>query len=282
MLHDAKTPSLGLDPRCVPQHPNLMGPGITSSESRFRCHPFPGVRRYDVADRFHFSEQQPGSTSQDGRSDSMTGNSSNDQHAKAHDLFKDPQTWGQLTDGQSPIEIEIGSGKGLFLQHAASANPAHRFIGIELAAKFANRAAQRLHKRELQNVRMLRGDAKRFLQDVVPDQSVVQVHVYFPDPWWRNKHKKRRVLNHQTLSDIFRILVPGGALHFWTDVRDYYEHICVDIMDQFAFLGPRYVPEKVATHSMDYTTHFERRARTDGMPVYRAIFEKPNASKSST
>ena len=193
---------------------------------------------------------------------------------KAIDLFAEPRRWEDLVGAEKPIELEIGSGKGLFLQHAASAQPEHTFLGIELAAKFANRAANRLAKHKLPNALMLRGDAKRFLQDVVPDASVVQVHVYFPDPWWRNKHKKRRVLNEQTLSDIYRIIQPGGAFHFWTDVRDYYEHICIEVIDNLPFLGPRYVPERVATHSMDYTTHFERRARTNDMPVYRAIFEK--------
>lgn len=197
---------------------------------------------------------------------------------KAHDLFTSPKTWAELVTDERPVEIEVGSGKGLFLQHAAAAQPKHQFLGIELAAKFAHKAAGRLKRHELTNAQMLRGDARQFLQDVVPDATALQVHVYFPDPWWRNKHKKRRVLNHQTLADIYRVLVPGGAFHFWTDVRDYYEHICIEVMDHFTFLGPRYVPERVATHSMDYTTHFERRARTDGMPVYRAIFEKPTSS----
>jgi tRNA (guanine-N7-)-methyltransferase len=120
---------------------------------------------------------------------------------------------------------------------------------------------------------MLRGDAKQFLEKVVPDASVQRLHVYFPDPWWRNKHKKRRVLNEQTIHDIQRVLVPNGEFHFWTDVLDYYEHICGEMMDRTTLYGPRYVPEPVAIHNMDYTTHFERRARLNSQPVYRAVFE---------
>lgn len=192
----------------------------------------------------------------------------------ALDLYTEPVTWPEITPSDRPVELEIGSGKGLFLMNSAAAHPEHHFVGIELAGKFANRAAERIAKRELTNVCMLRGDAKRFLSDVVPDDSLVKLHVYFPDPWWRNKHKKRRVVNEQTLADIVRTLKHQGEFHFWTDVLDYYEHICGQVMDLTPLQGPRYVPERSAEHALDYTTHFERRARTNAQPVYRAVFTK--------
>ena len=195
---------------------------------------------------------------------------------QALDLFQQPQLWTDLISGNRPVELEIGSGKGLFLQRAAEERSQHDFVGIELAAKFANRAAQSIARNNLANVKMLRGDAQSFVQDVVPDAAVVRVHVFFPDPWWRNKHKKRRVLNEATLANIQRVLQVQGEFHFWTDVLDYYEHICSQVMDLTKLTGPRYVPQRAATHSMDYTTHFERRARTHGQPVYRAVFVKPN------
>jgi tRNA (guanine-N7-)-methyltransferase len=191
------------------------------------------------------------------------------------DLFRSTATWRELIGpGEQPVELEIGSGKGLFLQHAATRAPDHIFIGIELSAKFAQRAAQRLARHGLTNVRVLRGDAQRFLGETVPDESISRLHVYFPDPWWRQRHKKRRVLNEQTLADIERTLAGGGEFHFWTDVADYYEFICSQVMELTRLQGPRYVPEKEAQHEMDYTTHFERRARLNSQPVYRAIFDK--------
>ncbi|MCR9292841.1 MAG: tRNA (guanosine(46)-N7)-methyltransferase TrmB [bacterium] len=192
----------------------------------------------------------------------------------AWDLFRQPLSWPEIVGSKDKLELEIGSGKGLFLQNAASVSPDRFFVGIELSAKFANRAAQRLHRHGITNARMLRGDGKDFLHEVVPDEVLDRLHVYFPDPWWRNKHKKRRVLNRVALHDIQRVLKPGGSFHFWTDVLDYYEHICGEVMDHTQLAGPRYVPERVASHSMDFTTHFERRARNEGQPVYRAIFEK--------
>lgn len=201
---------------------------------------------------------------------------------QACDLFTNPQRWEQIVPADHPhVELEVGSGKGLFLQVAGAAFPERHYVGIELAAKFANRAAKRVAKAGLNNVVMLRGDAQRFLRDVVPDSSLMRLHVYFPDPWWRNKHKKRRVLNDQALRDIERSLRPGGELHFWTDVLDYYEHICGRVMEITRLAGPRFVPQRTASHSMDYTTHFERRARTHGQPVYRAIFDKCPAAAAN-
>jgi tRNA (guanine-N7-)-methyltransferase len=106
----------------------------------------------------------------------------------------------------------------------------------------------------------------------VPDESVVAVHVYFPDPWWKAKHKKRRVLSDETIVHIQRVLKPNGELHFWTDVLDYYEIAVPRIVELTTLAGPFYVPEPSSSHSMDYRTHFERRTRLNGLPVYRARF----------
>jgi tRNA (guanine-N7-)-methyltransferase len=193
----------------------------------------------------------------------------------AIDVIANPLTWGQLVPANACVEVEIGSGKGLFLQGAATARPENFFVGIELAAKFADRAAVRISKSDLTNVKMLRGDAQVFLRETIPDNVATRIHVYFPDPWWRNKHKKRRVLNEQAILDIQRALRSGGEFHFWTDVLDYYELICGQVMDTTNLLGPRFVPERPANHAMDYLTHFERRARLNGQPIYRAVFVKP-------
>jgi tRNA (guanine-N7-)-methyltransferase len=100
----------------------------------------------------------------------------------------------------------------------------------------------------------------------------VAVHVYFPDPWWKAKHKKRRVLSDETIVHIRRVLKPNGQLHFWTDVLDYYEIAVPRIVELTDLSGPFYVPEPTAMHTMDYRTHFERRTRLNGLPVYRARF----------
>jgi len=173
-----------------------------------------------------------------------------------------------------PIELEIGSGKGLFLTREAQQTPDRFFIGLELATKYAKDAHAKLEKLGIPNACFIACDAVALMQQDIPSESLIAVHVYFPDPWWKSKHKKRRVLSDDTIRNIERALLPGGNLHFWTDVLDYYEEAVARICELTQLRGPFYVPEPEATHSMDYRTHFERRTRLNGLPVYRARYEK--------
>ena len=172
------------------------------------------------------------------------------------------------------IELEIGSGKGLFLTREAEHNPSRYFIGLELATKYARQAQSKLERLPIDNACFVACDAVAVMEQDVPDASLRAVHVYFPDPWWKSKHKKRRVLSDATIQNIERTLRPDGELHFWTDVLDYYEEAIASISELTKLHGPFYVPEPPALHGMDYRTHFERRTRLNGLPVYRARFAK--------
>jgi len=101
------------------------------------------------------------------------------------------------------------------------------------------------------------------------------VHVYFPDPWWKKRHKKRRVMRKSFLRDVERTLRPGGSLHFWTDVEEYFQTTLELLPACTALLGPLPVPEIPAEHDMAYRTHFERRTRLNEQSVHRAEFRKP-------
>lgn len=189
--------------------------------------------------------------------------------------FRDPIDESRFRSAMAtslPIQLEIGSGKGLFLTNAASRTSDHFFIGLELATKYAREAQAKIERLKIDNAAFIASDATRVIATEVPDESVVAVHVYFPDPWWKAKHKKRRVLSDETIVHIQRVLKPKGQLHFWTDVLDYYEIAVPRIVELTKLCGPFYVPEPTATHSMDYRTHFERRTRLNGLPVYRARF----------
>jgi tRNA (guanine-N7-)-methyltransferase len=195
-------------------------------------------------------------------------------HLKTIDDMPLPWNASQLFPQDLPLEIEVGSGKGLFLNSAAKQNPAHNFLGVEIAAKYARHAAAKLAKNGYKNAVMLSGDAQRLFIEFLPDQSLVAVHVYFPDPWWKKRHHKRRVMNDRFLGEIYRTLTPGGSLHFWTDVRERYDEILELIAAHTPFIGPLEVPERQAEHDLDYRTHFERRMRLTDQPVYRAEFQK--------
>ncbi|MDZ4658749.1 MAG: tRNA (guanosine(46)-N7)-methyltransferase TrmB [Bythopirellula sp.] len=187
-----------------------------------------------------------------------------------------PLPWNpsKLFGREAPLEVEVGSGKGLFLQSAASAFPEHNFLGIEVAHKYARFTAARLAKRGLDNAMAVQGDGLRLFRDMIPDNSLAAVHVYFPDPWWKKRHHKRRVLNEAFVADVYRTLNPEGRLHFWTDVKEYFDATLELIAAMGKLTGPLAVPEKAPEHALDFRTHFERRTRLKEEPVYRSEFIK--------
>jgi tRNA (guanine-N7-)-methyltransferase len=187
-----------------------------------------------------------------------------------------PQPWDSTAvfDRPAPLELEIGSGKGLFLAQAAAKQPDHNFIGIEIAERYATYSAARLARSELANARMIHGNAERVFAECLPDGAAIAVHIYFPDPWWKNRHHKRRVMNDQFLPQVERILQSGGSLHFWTDVEEYFQAAVERITAVTKLAGPIAVPQREAQHDLDYQTHFERRTRLHGEAVYRSEFRK--------
>lgn len=195
-------------------------------------------------------------------------------HLKTFDELPNPWDPAALFDRQAPLEVEMGSGKGLFLQNAARATPEHNFLGIEVARMYARFSASRLAKRQLTNAVMVSGDGLRLFRELLPDASLAAVHVYFPDPWWKQRHRKRRVLTPEFLQDVARTLQPGGLLHFWTDVQEYFESTLELLAEVPALRGPEPVKEKSPEHDLDYRTHFERRKRKDGLPIYRSLFTR--------
>jgi len=174
----------------------------------------------------------------------------------------------------APLEVEVGPGKGLFLRNAAAAHPEVDYLGIEIARRYAQFAAAQLAKRGLPNAVVVCGDAVRVFQEVLPDAVAAAVHIYFPDPWWKKRHKKRRVIRESFVQRIEAVLHPGGTLHLWTDVEEYFQTACDLLAAQTRLDGPYEEPEAPAQHDLDYRTHFERRTRLQGNRVYRGLWYK--------
>ena len=175
----------------------------------------------------------------------------------------------------APLELEIGSGKGLFLRSAAAAHPEIDYLGVEIAKRYALHAAARLAAAGVPNAVVAAGDAAIVMDQVLPEGSVAAVHVYFPDPWWKRRHKKRRVLQDTLVRQMERLLASGGTLHFWTDVEEYFQTAQGILLRETRLEGPFDVPQRPAEDAWDYRTHFERRTRLAGKPVYRCEFRKP-------
>jgi tRNA (guanine-N7-)-methyltransferase len=173
-----------------------------------------------------------------------------------------------------PVELEVGSGKGLFLSAASQARPDTNFLGIEIAAGYARLCAGKLAAAAAANARIIHGDAQRLVRTMLPEESLAAIHVYFPDPWWKARHRKRRVLSGPFLEHAGRVLTTGGRLHVWTDVEDYFLEAMAAARATGLFTEPAEEPAKPAEHDLDYRTHFERRTRLAGEPVWRAVLHR--------
>jgi tRNA (guanine-N7-)-methyltransferase len=185
-----------------------------------------------------------------------------------------PFNWRQIYGNDSGVEIEVGFGKGLFLLNAAQARPQTNFLGIEIERKYQLHTATRLAKRRLDNVRLVCGDARLVLRDYVPERSVQAVLVYFPDPWWKTRHRKRRLFTEDFAAACVRVLCPGGPLELATDVEDYFAFI-TNMLDSLAALRRLPPPaESAAQNDLDYLTNFERKYRKEAKPIWRAAWAR--------
>lgn len=190
------------------------------------------------------------------------------------DIPAPPLNPGELFGNVHPLEIEVGSGRGLFLVNAGMQCPDTNFLGIEYDFKEARRGARRLQKRALANVRIIGADARVVMAKYLPDGCAAALHVYFPDPWWKRRHKKRRIFNAEFLVQAARILQVGGLLHAWTDVEEYFRVITELVAENSAFTALPVPEERPAAHDMDYHTSFERKKRKLGLPIFRARWQR--------
>lgn len=182
--------------------------------------------------------------------------------------------WDEFFGNDNPVELDIGCGRGLFLFNAAVTTPATNFLGLEIDYREGRRTATRLMKRELPNARVIGGDCRRLLAEFIAPESVQAAHVYFPDPWWKKRHHKRRLFNEEFTTLLNRILRPGGMVHSWTDVADYFEMVAAIMDPHPAFMRCPTPAEREATNDMDYHTSFERKKRKLGLPIYRGQWQK--------
>ncbi|WP_040697202.1 tRNA (guanosine(46)-N7)-methyltransferase TrmB [Nocardia vinacea] len=126
---------------------------------------------------------------------------------------------------EAPLVIEIGCGTGTATAAMAQAEPHLNLIGIEVYQPGLAQLVQRIEREQIDNIRLLRGDAVDVLENMIAEQSLTGVRVFFPDPWPKARHHKRRLLQPATFALIANRLRPGGVLHVATDHADYAEFI---------------------------------------------------------
>jgi tRNA (guanine-N7-)-methyltransferase len=168
-----------------------------------------------------------------------------------------------------PLEVDIGCGKGRFLLARAEAHPNTNFLGIDRMVSRLRKIDRKLRRRGLENVRLLRLEAAYSVEYLLPPQSVTTFYIFFPDPWPKRRHHRRRLMGDAFLDVAASRLVPGGTLHFATDHLDYYDAGDRLLRDHAAF-------EEIETFvpSGDEQTDFERLFLGKGKPIGRCSFSR--------
>lgn len=194
-------------------------------------------------------------------------------------LAPGPISLSTLFGNEHPVELEVGIGKGRFLLLAATSNPGTNYLGLEYARRFFLEALDRMGKRGLTNVRLFLTDAVPFITQNVPDAGISAVHVYFPDPWPKKRHHKRRFFRQAVLDQVARILKSGAPLKAVTDHPEYAQVIREEMGVRSDFLESEAEPRLWELPGMgDYTTlgvtNFEIKYRREGRPIYRFAWQR--------
>jgi tRNA (guanine-N7-)-methyltransferase len=184
----------------------------------------------------------------------------------------DPPAWFGRT---APLVLEIGSGTGESTAAQAAAEPDTDHLAVEVFEPGLARLLMQIEERELANLRLLRGDAVDVLRERVPADSLAGIRIFFPDPWPKRRHRKRRLVRPEFVALAASRLVPGGTLHLATDWDDYAVQMR-EVCTSEPLLRPSSNAEGgvVPRPAWRPETRFERRARTEGRDVRDLLFRR--------
>ena len=169
---------------------------------------------------------------------------------------------------RAPLVVEIGSGMGEATAEIARQHPELDFVAIEVHGPGVGSLLNRIHSSELTNLRVIRHDAVEVLERMIGDGTLAALHVFFPDPWPKKRHHKRRLMQPPFVSLIARKLMPGGVVHVATDWPEYAEHIASVFQANAGFSS------RDAGLVSRPATKFEQRGRRLGHPVRDLVFAR--------
>jgi len=178
----------------------------------------------------------------------------------------------------APLHVEIGSGKGAFILSEAQTHPYCDFLGIEWANKYFLYTVDRIGRWGVPNVRIIRTDVAAFLPQNIPDGSVAAFHIYFPDPWPKKRHHKRRFINSENTDQMIRCLQRGGLINIATDHDGYFDQIRRTIeaaIDSGKLQAAEFVRSAAAKPGEYVGTNYERKYLKGGKPIYTIAAKKP-------
>jgi tRNA (guanine-N7-)-methyltransferase len=190
------------------------------------------------------------------------------------DFSPEPLDFALLFGREAPVVLEIGFGNGDSLVAQAAASPEKNFVGVEVHDPGIGHCLIRAQDAGISNLRLIAHDAIEVLEEQIPEASLERINLYFPDPWPKKRHHKRRIVQPRFLDLCERLLEAGGAIHIATDWANYAEHI-----DEILAADARFTCTERREHDGDDPlerpmTKFEKRGLREGNRIHDWKFEK--------
>ena len=167
-------------------------------------------------------------------------------------------------------EIEIGFGRGIFIEHYATQNPNKNIIGVEVRKPLVEELNKRCKEKKISNILAIHGSDKQLFKNIIKDNSITKCFIFHPDPWLKNRHHKRRIINQEFLSTVYKKLKSNGKLYISTDVESLFEDMCTKIENSKLF------KKATDTHFWEnnYSTHWDKFSKKENRSRNKIIFTK--------
>ncbi|TDX13071.1 MULTISPECIES: tRNA (guanosine(46)-N7)-methyltransferase TrmB [Buttiauxella] len=185
-----------------------------------------------------------------------------------------PVDFTELFGREAPVTLEIGFGMGTSLVAMAKANPQQNFLGIEVHSPGVGACLATAHEEGVENLRVMCHDAVEVLQKMVPDNSLSMVQLFFPDPWHKARHNKRRIVQVPFAEFVKSKLKLGGVFHMATDWEPYAEHMLEVMSSVDGYKNQSETNDYVPRPDSRPVTKFEQRGHRLGHGVWDLMFER--------
>lgn len=197
------------------------------------------------------------------------------------DYQPQPLDFSSVFGQQAPVVLEIGFGMGHSLVEMAKNDPTCNYLGIEVHRPGLGACLMQASAHNVQNLRVIGHDAVEILEKMIPDASLMRVQIYFPDPWQKKRHHKRRLIQQPFLDLIADKLSDGGFLHLATDWENYAQHMLTVLQAHPAYhnVAPQGYIEKPQWRPV---TKFEQRGKKLGHDVWDLMFKRGKAVHTQT
>lgn len=189
-------------------------------------------------------------------------------------IFPAPPSWPTVFGREAPLEVELGFGRPHFLFERAQEVPEHDIVGIEWKARHVTAANKRRRREGVHNLCAVHGNAWLLFGGFFRDESLSAVFLNFPDPWWKSRHRKRRIVSDTFARLLASKLRPGGFALIQTDVASLLEEY-LERLESAPTLENPYGPGRLCTKKPTAArSHREKKCREAGIPIFRGLLVK--------